>query len=94
MISASICRMVSWSVPALGAGLDVGQPFRRRCDAVDVIFDAHDDNAGFAAAVHDEALIVLGRPLEDLPQLGAGGKGGNDIVRGFGGWLNDEPLTN
>jgi hypothetical protein len=54
--------------PAPGRGLHSFEPLGRGRHGVDVILDAHDDDTGFAAAVHHKAFIILGRPPEDLPE--------------------------
>jgi len=57
--------------PGILADGPVGRGSRR--NVLDVVLDAHDDHARLAAAVNQKALVVLGRPLKDLPEFGAGG---------------------
>ena len=37
----------------------------------DIVAHAHDDDARLAAAVHDKALVLLGRPFQNLAELRA-----------------------
>src|ERR1043166_4679644 len=46
----------------------------------DIVAHAHDNDARLAAAIDHEALIPLGGTPQNLPELGAGGKGGNHVL--------------
>jgi hypothetical protein len=56
----------------LGASPGFLEPVRRRCHSTDKILHTHDDDGRLAAAVDDEALVVLGGEIYDLPELGPG----------------------
>lgn len=50
---------------------------------MNVVAQAHDNDAGLAVAVDDKALVVLCGTLDDLAELRASGRSGNNIRHGF-----------
>ena len=79
---------------SLGSLLDGFQPIRRRRHGIHVVFEAHDDDLGLSPAFDEKTLVPLGRPLQNLPELGAGGEGGNDVLSPFLKFLNGGYLRN
>src|SRR5262245_66067408 len=67
---------------ALGLGPELPEEVRGWGNSGHVVLNAHDNDGRFAAAVYQEALVLLLRPFHDLPELRAGGKCRNDFRHG------------
>jgi hypothetical protein len=61
----------------LGLLLKCGECLRAFDDGLQEVLHADDDGLGFALFGNHKALAVSRDPIHDLPQLGAGDKGGN-----------------
>ena len=91
-ISASISAGASLSSPRCLAPV---QAFSSQsgggADGADKILHAHDHDGGLAAAVDDEAFVVFGGEIHDLPELGAGDMSVDAAVHGYA--ISDELIN-
>src|SRR3954453_15171394 len=77
----------------LGAAPGFLEPVGRRCSSADEILHTHDDDCRLAAAVDDEALIVLSGEVHDLAELSTRDMGVDaaihlaDSIHGLINWL-------
>jgi hypothetical protein len=61
-----LVRRERGNAAAPGARPGFLQPVRPRCGGADEILHAHNDDCGLAAAIDDEAFVVLGGEVHDL----------------------------
>src|SRR5471030_946954 len=57
---------------AFGFRPNLFQPIRRGRDCVDAVLDAHDDDGGLAAPIHQETFILLAGAANYLTELSPG----------------------